>query len=259
MFTDSHCHIHLANRPSDEILAEAAANKVTTMLCVALNDEDLFNVIPLADNNDGVYIAAAWHPNHDPDFIPSVESIVDLCQSHQKIISVGETGLDYFRNEGSYESMAWQRQRFVNHIEAAKQLNMPVIIHTRDAMRETIDILSAENAAESGGVLHCFTGDKEDAKRLLDIGFYISFSGITTFNSAQDIRDVIPYIPKDRLLIETDTPYLSPVPFRGRENQPAYVVYVAEKIADVLAIPVAEIAELTTENFKQLFLNRIEN
>lgn len=258
MFTDSHCHIHLADKPSDQILSEAAANKVTTMLCVALNDEDLLNVIPLAENNENVYIAAAWHPNHDPGYVPSVETIIDLCKSHNKIISVGETGLDYFRNEGSYESMAWQRQRFVHHIEAAKQLNKPVIIHTRDAMRETIDMLSVEKAGECGGVLHCFTGDKDDAKRLLDIDFYISFSGITTFNSAQDIRDVIPYIPKDRLLIETDTPYLSPMPFRGRENQPAYVVYVAEKIAEVLSLSVQEVAEITTQNFKQLFLNRIE-
>lgn len=253
MYIDSHCHIHLANRPNEEIIQEAREQNISQMLCVALNDEDAQTVKELVEAYPEVYMAAAWHPNDNVGFIPSVEEVVELCSIHEKCIAVGETGLDYFRTEQTHKELKWQRDRFVHHIEAGKQLDKPVIIHTREAMDETLDMLKVEEADKCGGILHCFTGELKDARKALDLDFYISFSGILTFNSAKDLQGLVSYIPKDKLLIETDTPYLAPTPFRGRENQPAYVVNVAHKIADLLGEPYADIAQLTSDNFRRLF------
>ncbi|MDD1625850.1 MAG: TatD family hydrolase, partial [Methylococcaceae bacterium] len=165
-------------------------------------------------------------------------------------IGIGETGLDYFRSEGD---LSWQHQRFRNHIRAAKALKKPLIIHTREAKNDTLRILKEEDAGEVGGVIHCFTEDWEFAQKALDLNFYISFSGIVTFNSATEIKEVAKKVPADRFLIETDSPYLAPVPFRGRPNYPTYVRYVAEQIANLRGTSINKIADLSTENFYALF------
>jgi TatD DNase family protein len=166
------------------------------------------------------------------------------------VVAIGETGLDYFRSEGDLD---WQRDRFRVHIEASKQTKKPLIIHTRDAREDTIKIMQEEHAEDAGGVMHCFAEDWETARRSLDLGFYISFSGIVTFKNAESLRDVAMRVPLDRMLIETDSPYLAPVPFRGKSNEPAYVLHVAEKIAELRDLSLEEVASITTENYQRLF------
>jgi len=189
------------------------------------------------------------HPNVQGGLDPSVEELIALGQP-DKVIGIGETGLDYFRSEGD---LSWQHQRFRNHINAAKALKKPLIIHTREAKHDTLRMLEEEGAGEVGGIIHCFTEDWEFAKKALDLNFYISFSGIVTFNSAKEIQEVAKKVPADRFLIETDSPYLAPVPFRGRPNYPTYVRYVAEKLAELRGTTINKIAETSTENFYRLF------
>lgn len=249
--TDSHCHLQMGADSPQKLIDEARAVGVKTMLCVALNQEDRDVVVDIAQNHDDVYVAAAWHPNHEPGFIPSTEDVLALCD-HEKIIAVGETGLDYFRSEQSHEEMQWQRDRFISHILASKANGKPLVIHTRDAMDETLDMIEQHGQGQVAGVMHCFTGTIEEAKRALDLGFYISFSGIATFNSAKEIREVIMHVPEDRFLIETDTPYLAPVPHRGKPNQPAYVIEVAALIAKLKDMDIETVAQQSTDNFKRL-------
>jgi TatD DNase family protein len=196
-----------------------------------------------------ISLSVGVHPNVRDGHDPSVDELI-ILGADDKVIAIGETGLDYFRSEGDLD---WQHQRFRNHINAAKALKKPLIIHTREAKLDTLRILEEEGASEVGGIIHCFTEDWEFAHKALDLNFYISFSGIVTFNSAKDIQEVAKKVPADRFLIETDSPYLAPAPFRGRPNYPTYVRYVAEKLAELRGTTVDQIAAASTENFYRLF------
>lgn len=250
-FIDSHCHVHFGRDP-DALLARiqnARENQVTRMLCISIDETDRDEVISLAKTQPSVLAAAAIHPTHDRQTVQSVDYLLDYC-SDERLIAVGETGLDYFHVK---QDTQWQKQRFINHIIAAIELNKPLIIHTRDSMSDTLDILEKMNAGRCRGIMHCFTGSWADAKRALDLNFKISFSGIVTFKSAKDLQAVATQIPSTSLLIETDSPYLAPVPYRGKANQPAYVVHVAEKLAQLRGESIMAIADQTTENFYDLF------
>jgi TatD DNase family protein len=254
MLIDSHCHldrIDLSPYENDfsRFMDEAANKQIEHLLCIAIDLEAYPAMLALVDSFSQISVTAGVHPNtrdcHDPD----VNELVSLGQN-DRVIGIGETGLDYFRSEGDLE---WQHRRFRNHIHAAKILKKPLIIHTRDAGEDTLRILAEENAGEVGGVIHCFTEDWAFAQKAMDLNFYISFSGIVTFNNAKEIKDTAKKIPADRFLIETDSPYLAPVPFRGKPNYPTYVRHVAEHIADLRGVSINKIADLSTENFYTLF------
>ncbi len=254
MFIDSHCHldrIDLAPYQNDFSLfmQEAKNSKIDQMLCIAIDLESYPAMVELVKDYPSISLSVGVHPNEQDGKDPTVEELTELA-NNPKVIAIGETGLDYFRSEGDLE---WQHQRFRNHIQVAKLLDKPLIIHTREAGHDSLDVLAAEGAETVGGIIHCFTEDWEYAKKALDLGFYISFSGIVTFKNAQDIKDVAKKVPADRFLIETDSPYLSPVPFRGKPNYPIYVRYVAEHIAELRNTSVEEIAQLSSDNFKTLF------
>ena len=248
---DSHCHINFDDLADDipGVLAAANENDVTSMLCVSVTMEDYPEVLSLAESHPNIYASVGVHPNVTEGEDPTVEKLVSLAQNEQ-VVAIGETGLDYFRSEGD---LAWQHERFHRHIEAARQADKPLIIHTREAAEDTMKTLKEHRAEEPGGVIHCFTEDWEIAKKALDLGFYISFSGILTFKSAKKIQDAAKKVPLDRILVETDSPYLAPVPFRGKTNQPAYTRHVAEFLAELRGLPVEEIAARTTDNFYRLF------
>ena len=256
MFIDSHCHLdfpELANR-LDDIFARMRENKVTHALCVSVNLEDFPKVLALAEAHAHLYASVGVHPDYPEVSEPSVDELVRLAQ-HPKIVAIGETGLDYYRLNGDLE---WQRQRFRNHIRAAKECSKPLIIHTRSAAEDTLRIMQEEGASEAGGVMHCFTESWEVAAAALELGFYISFSGIVTFKNATALKEVAKKVPLERLLIETDAPYLAPVPFRGKTNDPSLVKHVAEEIARLRGCDAAQIAQQTTSNFYRLF-NSIGN
>jgi len=252
MFIDSHCHLNLLAKEEgglDAVIAQAKENKIDHILCIAIDKESSHDVINLAETYDDITASVGIHPNVEQQENFSVYELVSLAQ-HKKVIAIGETGLDYFRSEGD---LSWQRDRFRTHIEAAKQLKKPLIIHTREAREDTMAILEQENAEQAGGIIHCFTEDWETAQRALDIGFYISLSGIVTFKNAVALQEVAKKLPLDRILIETDAPYLAPVPHRGKTNRPAYVKYVAEFLAELRDDTVENIAHVTSTNFHQLF------
>jgi TatD DNase family protein len=258
LLVDSHCHINCLKGAEDkntvaEYLQQARQNDVNSFLCVSIDWETWPEVIAIAEDYEQVYASIGVHPNHDEGYEPSVDDLLERAQ-HKKIIAIGETGLDYFRSEGD---LTWQQDRFRTHIQAAKQCQKPLIIHTRDAREDTIRILGEENARETGGVMHCFTETWEMAKAAMDMNFYISLSGIVTFKNAVELQDVAKKVPLDRLLVETDSPYLAPVPHRGKQNQPAYTKYVAEFIAELRGIPYEQIAEQTTNNFNTLFKTEV--
>lgn len=250
-FIDSHCHINfheLAENITD-VLARMQQNDVLSALCVSVNLADFPQVLALAEAHSNIYASVGVHPDYEALEEPSVARLVELAQ-HPKIVAIGETGLDYYRLTGDLE---WQRERFRNHIRAAKECGKPLIIHTRSAAEDTLRLMAEEGAGEAGGVMHCFTENWEVAQAALEMGFYISFSGIITFKNALQIKEVARLVPMDRMLIETDSPYLAPVPFRGKLNQPAYVKHVAEEIALLRGISVAEVGLKTSENFARLF------
>jgi TatD DNase family protein len=254
MLVDSHCHLDRLdlthhNGSLDSALQAARALGVEHMLCVSIDLDNFKNVLDIAQRYDNVHASVGIHPTEILAVEPSVSTLAELAQD-KKIVAIGETGLDYYRSEGDVE---WQRQRFRNHIQAAKTVNKPLIIHTRQARADTINIMREEGADNVGGVMHCFTEDWDTAKKAMDLGFYISFSGIVTFANAKELKDLATKIPLDRMLIETDSPYLAPVPFRGKSNEPAYVRYVAEHIAELRNVPWTTIAEKTTENYFKLF------
>ncbi len=251
ILADSHCHIDFPQFDGkfDSILTEAKSMDVGYMLCVAVNLEDFPAILAMAVEYDHIYASVGVHPNTVDSEDPSIERLVELG-ADSNVVAIGETGLDYFRSSGDLD---WQRDRFVRHIEAAKQLNKPIIIHSRNASEDTIRIMEQCKANQAGGVMHCFTGDYEMAVSAMDLGFYISFSGIVTFKNASDLAEVAKRIPMERMLIETDSPYLAPVPKRGKENQPAYVRHTAEFLADLKELPLEEFARITTDNFLQLF------
>lgn len=254
MIIDSHCHINClqgADEPEtvDNYLNSAREAGVGGFLCVSIDWETYPEVLALAEKYNDIYASIGVHPNHEQGHEPSIDDLLKKAE-HQKVIAIGETGLDYYRNSGDVE---WQRERFRTHIAAAKKCQKPLIIHTREAREDTIKIMQQENAAEAGGVMHCFTESWEMAQEAMAMNFYISFSGIVTFKSATELQDVARKVPLDRMLVETDAPYLAPVPFRGKQNQPAYVQHVVEFIAKLRNVSAQEIAERTTENFNTLF------
>jgi len=255
ILVDSHCHLNLLdlteyNGDLDKVLAHADSCDVKKLLCVNTDFSQLPQLIAYTERYPNIVLSAGMHPNEQPGVIPSVEEIVEYA-SHPKIVAIGETGLDYFRSEGD---LSWQWQRFKNHIEAAKQLNKALIVHTRNAKEDTLRILQECNAQEVGGVLHCFTEDWAFAQGVLALNFYISFSGIVTFKSAPAIQEVARLAPLDKILVETDSPYLAPIPYRGKQNLPGYVRNVAQFVADLRQISLEEIAKVTTENFERMFM-----
>ena len=249
---DSHCHINFdeLHQRLPDILANAKLNDVSHMLCVSVNLEDFPQVKALADQYEHIFASVGVHPCYEDVREPSIEELIEIG-SDQNIVAIGETGLDYFRIED--QDMTWQRERFVRHIVAAKQVNKPLIIHTRSAAEDTMRILKEEGADQCRGVMHCFAEDWEVAKKALDLGFYISFSGIVTFKSAETVQDVARKCPIDRVLVETDAPYLAPVPLRGKTNEPAYVRHTAQFVADLKGMSLEELAEQTSNNFFELF------
>lgn len=260
---DSHCHLNfpdLAVR-TPEILANMELAGVGHALCISVTLEKFPEVLALADQHENLYATVGVHPDYEagvvdadnPDDVPLVEPDVDTLVrlgQHAKVIAVGETGLDYYRLTGDLE---WQRERFRTHIRAAKILRKPLVIHTRSAADDTLRILKEENAGEVGGIFHCFTESWEVAQAAVDLGFHLSFSGIVTFKNALGLKEVATKAPLDRILVETDSPYLAPVPYRGKTNEPAYVQYVAAEIAQLRGISAAAVADATSSNFFRLF------
>jgi TatD DNase family protein len=250
MFVDSHCHLDFPELSAqlDELLSNMAANQVTHALCISVSQTDWPRVMATAEPHANLYATVGVHPEY-PDEQVDESYLLERAQ-HKKVLAIGETGLDYYRLTGDLE---WQRERFRTHIRAARASAKPLVIHTRAASADTLRIMQEERAAEAGGVMHCFTETLEVARAAMEMGFYISFSGIVSFKNAHELRAVAKQVPLDRMLIETDSPYLAPVPFRGKTNQPAYVKHVAEALAQVRGVPVEQIAQATTQNFFELF------
>lgn len=251
VLVDSHCHINFPELSAslDEVMALMRENGVGYALCVGVALEEFPQVRALAERYPNIYGSVGVHPNHSTSSEPTPGQLEALA-NHPKIVAIGETGLDYYRVQGDLE---WQRRRFRNHIQAARQCGKPLIIHMRDAAADTLRIMEEEAAREVGGVMHCFTGTWEVAQAAMAKNFYISFSGIVTFKNAVALKEVAKKVPLERMLIETDSPYLAPVPYRGKTNQPAFVRQVAEEIARLRGISLDEVAAATTRNFFNLF------
>ncbi|WP_353155641.1 TatD family hydrolase [Herminiimonas fonticola] len=255
MYIDSHCHINfpelVARMP--EILGKMADNEVSHALCVSCDLPNFPSVLELAERYPNIYASVGVHPDYEDTPEPSVDDLIRLSD-HPKIVAIGETGLDYYRLEGDLE---WQRERFRRHIRASRATGKPLIIHTRAASEDTIRIMREEGAGTdaggAAGVMHCFTESLEVAKAAMEMGFYISFSGIVTFKSAKDLQAVAREVPLEQMLIETDSPYLAPVPHRGKVNEPGLVRHVAEYLALLKDVPLERIAQQTTDNFFNLF------
>lgn len=251
MLVDSHCHLNFPGLSENlpQIKTAMQQNAVGYALCISVTLPDFPQVLALAERHDNFYATVGVHPDYENIQEPTVEELIRLAD-HPKVVGIGETGLDYFRLTGDLE---WQRNRFRRHIQAARVCGKPLVIHTRNAAEDTLRIMQQERASEVGGVMHCFTESLDVAMEAIALGFYISFSGIVTFKNATTIKEVARAVPLDRILIETDSPYLAPVPHRGQTNQPAYVKFVAEEIAKLKAIQFEEVAEATTQNFFNLF------
>jgi TatD DNase family protein len=255
MYIDSHCHINFPELAArlPEILAKMSENQVSHALCVSVDLPDFPQVLALAEKYPHIYASVGVHPDYEDTPEPSVEDLVRLS-NHPKIVAIGETGLDYYRLQGDLE---WQRERFRVHIRASRATGKPLIIHTRSASEDTIRLMREEGAGTdaggAGGVMHCFTESLEVAQAAMAMGFYISFSGIVTFKSAKDLQAVALAVPLERMLIETDSPYLAPVPHRGKMNEPGFVVHVADYLAKLKGLPLDTVAQQTTDNFFNLF------
>ena len=251
MLVDSHCHLNFPelaeNLPA--IKTAMQENEVGHALCISVTLPDFPQVLALAEANENFYATVGVHPDYEDIAEPTVDDLIRLA-NHPKVIGIGETGLDYFRLTGDLE---WQRMRFRTHIRAAIACNKPLIIHTRNAAADTIRIMQEEGAQQVGGVMHCFTESLDVAMEAISLGFYISFSGIVTFKNATAIKEVAKHVPLNRILVETDSPYLAPIPFRGKTNQPSYVKHVAEEVAKLRDISFDELANATTQNFFNLF------
>ena len=252
---DSHCHIDRLDLDAfggsiESMLDHARNLSVDKFLCVCIDLEHFDDVHTLSKSYPNIYCSVGVHPTETNCKDPSIEELLEYAKSN-RVIAIGETGLDYFHVRK--DEADWQRDRFRRHIAASNQSGKPMINHMRDSKEDTIEILSREKAQK--GVMHCFAEDLETAEAAIDLGFYISFSGILTFKSAQDLREVAKQIPTERILIETDSPYLTPVPYRGKPNSPAYTYYVAEKLAEIRNTTIGEIAKVTTQNFNQLFFS----
>ncbi len=259
MFTDSHCHLNFPELMQNigAIRDDMAQAQVTRALVISTSLERFHEVHQLAMDYANFWATVGVHPDNDDVQEPTLDDLLTRSQL-PRVVGIGETGLDYYRlGERSVADMAWQRDRFRIHIQAAQQTQLPLIIHTRSASDDTIAILKEQgedgSSGSAGGVFHCFTETAEVARAGLDLGFYISFSGILTFKNAQDLRDVAAFVPLDRILIETDSPYLAPAPHRGKTNNPSYVPFVAKQIADIKGLTVEAVAEATSHNFDRLF------
>ena len=251
VFVDSHCHLDFPalREQLDGVLERMAEADVGRALCVSVNLRDQPAVLALACRDPRLFASVGVHPDYQDVEEPTVDGLIERA-AHTRVVAIGETGLDYFRLKGDLE---WQRERFRVHIRAARATGLPLIVHTRAAAADTLAIMREERADEVGGVLHCFTEDWAMASAALDLDFMISFSGIVTFKNAADLRDVAVRVPEDRLLIETDSPYLAPVPYRGKTNEPAFVRHVARCIADLRGVDEQALGESTTANFLRLF------
>ena len=263
MYTDSHCHLNFPELMDqlDTIQQAMQAAQVTRALCICTTLEDFDAVHGLSMAHDNMWSTVGVHPDNEGVREPSLQDLLDGA-ARPKVVAIGETGLDYYQMEErkggrTVADMSWQRDRFRTHIRAARQTHLPLVIHTRQASDDTIAILKEEgelgDAGSAGGVFHCFTESQQVARAALDLGFYISFSGILTFKTAADLREVAKFVPDDRLLIETDSPYLAPVPYRGKLNNPSYVPFVAKLLGELRGSTSQAIGELTTLNFLKLF------
>ncbi len=255
MFVDSHCHLDFPEYADQlpDILARMKEAKVQNAMCISVDMPDFPNVLALAEAHEQLFATVGTHPDYEDTPEPTEDQLVELAK-HPKVLAIGETGLDYYRmGDKTYADMEWQRDRFRTHIRAAIRANKPLIIHTRSASEDTIKIMKEEGASKVAGVMHCFTESWEVAQAAMDLGFYISFSGIVTFKSAKDLQATCQQVPLERMLIETDSPYLAPIPNRGKTNEPAWVAHVGQFIADLKGVPVETVAKHTTENFKTLF------
>lgn len=255
MLVDTHCHLQLLDYQQlgldmDQVVQNAVDHKVEVLLCVATHMNQCAELYNIADKYINVKITVGLHPNEEISHEPSVSDYVNAANHHRSVIAIGETGLDYYRTPARDPI---QMQRFRNQIQAAISCNKPLIIHTRQARVDTLAIMHEEHADRVRGIMHCFTEDWDMARAALDLGFYISFSGIVTFNNARDLQEVARKVPLDRILIETDCPYLAPVPFRGKINQPAYVTHTAEFLAGLKGVDAHAFALQTTKNFHELF------
>jgi TatD DNase family protein len=251
MFVDSHCHVDFPTLAAQlpDILHRMRTNNVGHALCVSVNLPDWPGLISLVEQHQELWASVGVHPDYEDTIEPTVEDLVERS-NHPKVIAIGETGLDYFRLEGD---LSWQRERFRRHIRASRLTGLPLIIHTRSSAQDTLAIMQEEGAGEVGGVMHCFTESWEVAQAAMDMNFYISFSGIVTFKNAVALQEVARKIQSDRILIETDSPYLAPVPHRGKLNDPSKVIHVAEKLAELRGVSVKEIEDISTNNFFNLF------
>lgn len=247
MLVDSHCHLDFPELAAnlEEILANMQRHGVGYALCISVNLENFPQVLALAEAHSNIYASVGVHPDYEDVHEPTAEELAALA-AHPKVLAIGETGLDYYRLKGDLE---WQRQRFRTHIRAARIAGKPLVIHTRDAAADTLRLMAEENAEAVGGIMHCFTENLEVAQQALALNFHLSFSGIVTFKNAKQVKEVASATPLERILIETDSPYLAPAPHRGKTNQPAYVRHVAEEIARLKNISIEEVERQTTRNF----------
>jgi TatD DNase family protein len=254
MFIDSHCHLNFPDliQNLDSVFEKMRENNVSHALCVSVELASFPEVLKLAESYDNLYASVGVHPDYELETEPTQAELVSLAK-HPKVIGIGETGLDYYRLTGDLD---WQRERFRTHIRTARESGKPLIIHTRSSAQDTLRIMAEEDAGSAGGVMHCFTETLEVARAAIDLGFHISFSGILTFKNATIIKEVAQNIPLEKILIETDSPYLAPTPFRGKTNQPAYVKHVAEEIARLRGVTLEEVGEATSRNFRRLFLKQ---
>ena len=263
MFVDSHCHLSFPELQSQlpQIRQAMAEAQVDRALCICTTLEEFDSVHALALGYDNFWASAGVHPDNEDIEEPTVDRLLELA-ARPKVVAIGETGLDYYQMEArkggrSIADLEWQRERFRVHIRAARACGKPLVIHTREASADTIAILKEEgedgSPGAAGGVFHCFTETMEVARAALDLGFYVSFSGILTFKSAAHLREVARFVPMERMLIETDSPYLAPVPYRGKVNNPSYVPFVARQIAELRGVPVEEVGAVTSRNFEALF------
>lgn len=251
LLVDSHCHLDFPDYANelDRLISAMSENGVGWALCAGVSLERFPAMLAMVEAYDNLFAGIGVHPDHQEGRDPTVDELLALA-THPKVVAIGETGLDYYRLDGDLE---WQRERFRRHIRAAKECGKPLIVHTRSSAEDTLKVLREEAGGCIGGVFHCFTESLEVAQQVLDLGFHISISGIVTFKNAVAVKEVARTIPLDRLLVETDSPYLAPVPYRGKRNEPAYVRHVAEEIARLREIDYSTLAEATTRNFFELF------
>jgi len=257
MFIDSHCHLDKVDlSPYDgnfeAMLAAAKARDVSRMLCVSIDLEQFERMYSLVAGRDHVDMSVGVHPLHAHETPVTADQLVELAK-RPEIVALGETGLDYYYNT---ETVEIQKAGFIAHLQASRETGLPVIVHTRDARQDTLDIIREHGDPSVAGVLHCFTESWEMAEQALELGYYISFSGIITFRNAESLRDVVKQVPMERILIETDSPYLAPVPFRGKKNEPQYVPEVAQMIADLKGLRLEEVAQISADNYNRLFYRR---